>query len=101
MSRPAALDTHSLEADVSLTQEGMSRVQAEIITILAESGPLTHDETYDQFMARAHMYAGIPRVTEQRVRTATAALVRRGLVTAAREAGVSRHGHKATRWTLA
>lgn len=101
MSRPAALDAHSLEAEASLTRERMSRVQAEIITVLAENGPLTHDAIYDQYKARTHMFTGIPRVTEQRVRTAVSGLVRRGLVTETREPGVSRHGHKATRWTLA
>ena len=101
MSRPVALNAHSIEADVSLTPARMSRVQAEVITILAENGPLVHDAIYDQYKARAHMFTGIPRVTEQRVRTAVSGLVRRRLVTQAREPGVSRHGHRATRWTLA
>lgn len=100
MARPVVLDAHSIEVETSLTPEGMARVDAEAITVLAENGPLTHDEIYDQYKARAHLYTGIPRVTEQRVRTAVAGLVRRGLITAAREPGVSHHGHKATRWTL-
>lgn len=101
MSRAAVLDGYSIEAGATQTPAKIARVQAVILGILAEQGPQTHDALNDLYAERARKHETVPRVTEQSVRSRTADLVRRGLVRPAMEPGISRNGHKATRWALA
>ncbi|MDQ1130236.1 hypothetical protein [Microbacterium sp. SORGH_AS_0888] len=99
--RPAALDGHSLEAELSLDPETKAKVEVVVLDILRRIGPATDDQIVTIYHSRAEHYPGIPNVTEQRIRTARATAVRKGLVGANAVAGVSRHGNPATRWQLA
>lgn len=99
-TRPAALDGHSLEAELSIAAEVKARVEVVIVDILRRIGAATDDQIIAIYNSRTEHYPNVPRVTEQRVRTARAAMVRRGVVGADPVAGVSKHGNAATRWCL-
>lgn len=99
-TRPAALDGHSLEAEFSIAAEVKARVEVVIFDILRRIGAATDDQIIAIYNSRAEHYPDVPQVTEQRIRTARAAMVRRGIVGAHPVTGLSRHGNTAMRWCL-
>lgn len=99
-TRPAALDGHSLEADLSAEPDVKVRVEIEIRDILRRIGAGTDDQIIAIYDSRVEHHPGVPAVSEQRVRTARAAMVRRGTVGADPVSGLSKRGNTATRWRL-
>lgn len=99
-ARAAVLDGHSLEADVAFEPEVKVRVEVEIRDILRRIGAGTDDQIIAVYDSRVEHHDGVPAVSEQRIRTARAAMVRRGIVGAHPVAGTSKRGHTATRWQL-
>lgn len=99
-TRPAALDGHSLEADIALEAEVKVRVEVEILDILRRIGAGTDDQIIAIYDSRVEHHPDVPAVSEQRVRTARAAMVRRGAVGAHPVSGLSKRGNTATRWRL-
>jgi hypothetical protein len=99
-TRPAALDGHSLEADLAVDPEVKVRVEIEIRDILRRIGSGTDDEIIAIYDSRVEHDSDVPPVSGQRIRTARAAMVRRGIVGAHPISGISRRGHTATRWQL-
>jgi hypothetical protein len=93
-SRPMAIDNHSLEADDLAGPVTLAKVQAEIVTLLIENGPLTDDDLAHRYLSEQRT----PMVTPQRLRTARSALVRIGRVKATPEPGLSQYGNPSTRW---
>lgn len=69
-----------------------------ILDILRRIEAATDDQIVTLYQKRAEAYPDVPRVTEQRIRTARAAMVRRGVIAAHPQAGVSLHGNTTTRW---
>lgn len=99
-SRAAVLDGHSLEAELAAGDGIKARVELLIHDILRRIGSGTDDEIIAIYDSRVEHHADVPPVSEQRIRTARAALVRRGIVGAHPVPGTSRRGHTATRWQL-
>ncbi|MEW1706611.1 hypothetical protein AB0230_05140 [Microbacterium sp. NPDC089190] len=99
-TRPAALDGHSLEADCSVDPAVKVRVEVEIRDILRRIGAGTDDQIIAIYDSRVEHYPDVPAVSEQRIRTARAAMVRRGAVGADPKSGLSKRGNTATRWRL-
>ena len=78
----------------------MSRAQEVVVLdaiplLLAEHGPLTHEQLHEKYRENGGTRS------ENRIRTATAQLVREGRVKALPELGTTRSGNAATRWTVA
>lgn len=99
-TRPMAIDGHSLAADLSIDPDTLQAVQIVIIDILRRYGPLVDDSIIQSYDWRSFELEGVPHVTPQRVRTARAELVRKGLVRASTEKGTSAIGNPATVWAL-
>ncbi|MCC2032184.1 hypothetical protein [Microbacterium allomyrinae] len=99
-ARPAVLDGLSVEADASIDAETKAKVEVVVLDILRVAGASTDDVIVALYESRVEHFPGVPRVTPQRVRTARAACVRRGLVGAHPTPGTSRVGNRATRWQL-
>lgn len=99
-ARPAVLDGHSLEADIAAEPEVKVRVEVEIRDILRRVGAGTDDEIIAIYFSRVEHHPDVPPVSEQRIRTARAAMVRRGIVGTHPVPGTSKRGHTATRWQL-
>lgn len=98
--RPAVLDGHSIEADLAADTEVKARVEVEIRDILRRISAGTDDEIIAIYNSRVEHHPDVPAVSEQRIRTARAAMVRRGIVGSHPVSGTSRRGHTATRWQL-
>lgn len=99
-ARAAVLDGHSLEADLAVGPEVKVRVEVEIRDILRRIGAGTDDEIIAIYDSRVEHHPDVPAVSEQRIRTARAAMVRRGIVGSHPMSGTSKRGHTATRWQL-
>lgn len=99
-TRPMATDGHSLEADLSASSDTIAKVEGVILDIVDRIGPATDDQIAVIYHHRAEKIPSVPNVTDQRIRTVRAELVRKGLIRANSTAGISRHGHRATRWQL-
>ncbi|TQK19114.1 hypothetical protein FBY40_1605 [Microbacterium sp. SLBN-154] len=101
-TRALALDSGtSLEAAALQTDARTSRVQAVIMSILAEYGPQTDDEIVDRYNARAGAHPAVPTVTPQSIRTRRRELVVAGKVREADAFGFSKLGNRASVWCLA
>lgn len=100
-ARPMGLDSGtSIEAAVAASPTIRAHVQATIVTLLKEYGPLTDEEIVERYLARAGSHPFVPLVTPQRIRTARHALVLDGQVHDTQALGFSRLGHRATVWGL-
>lgn len=99
-TRSMALDGHSVEADLLADAQTKAKVEVVILDILRCTHGATDDEITTLYESRAENYPGVPRVTPQRIRTARAALSRRGLVVASNREGRSALGNAATIWEL-
>lgn len=72
-------------------------IQSRIHDILAEYGPLTHDEIHARYTARHGYGRGSSKTS---IRTRTSELHERGGVRAMDRAGVTPSGRSATRWDI-
>lgn len=73
------------------------QIQARILNILTDHGPLTHDEIRDHYLT-LHGYGRGSSPTS--IRTRTSELHERGGVRALDRAGVTPSGRSATRWDI-
>ena len=96
-SRPLALDTGtSTDAAAGASPAVLGTVRARILELLTERSS-TDDELRARYYARA-AHPGWPQVTDQRLRTARAHLVRDGLVRDSGAIAWSELGNRATQW---
>lgn len=76
-----------------------SELQAEVVSILRDRGPLTDEAIYREYVVRRRLANVMPR-REQRVRTARKELELSGFVTASKLQGRTASGRSATVWKL-
>lgn len=91
-ARTTDADTSYKAAEI--TVDGWGKVRAAVYAILAQHGPLTHDEIH------AYYREAGGRRTVQRIRTATRELVNDGMVRRSNLLGLSFNGGESQKWEV-
>lgn len=77
---------------------GASKIRPDVLGILREQGPLTHDELITAYRALIHEQPWTPRASDSGIRTRLKELAAAGLVVEDEKKGHSTFGNSAKRW---
>ncbi|WP_022891225.1 hypothetical protein [Agromyces subbeticus] len=100
IARPHDPET-SWNAAEAQTTSRRQLVQAAIVTLINNHGPLSDERLVDLYEAHCFMHPSVPPATPQNVRTRRSELVAEGKVRAASQRGRTRTGSTCQLWTLA
>ncbi|GAA1768449.1 hypothetical protein [Agromyces humatus] len=100
IARPRDPET-SWEAADAQTTTRRQLVQAAIVTLINNHGPLSDERLVDLYEAHRFMHPSVPEATPQSIRTRRNELVVEGKVRAASQRGRTRTGSSCQLWTLA